>query len=199
MLISGETRLDTIKPTKNHWIWIAVFFLAGAPSLLIRISGFQIEPTAQMVILGLGIVSGAFLISWGAEVAQIDISASFAIAILALVALLPEYSIEAVLAWDAGSSFNPLTREFTKEMERVAANVTGANRLLIGLGWSLVVLIFWFKRRQYVTFDRTLDFELLLLAMATIIAFLIFFTGQVNIVLAAILILIYFLYLWLSS
>ena len=100
------------------------------------------------LLFGLGIVGGAFLLSWAAEVAQLDISASFAIAILALIAILPEYAIEAVLAWNAGESFDLVTREVTKEMSYVAANVTGANRLLIGLGWSAVILVFWFKRRR---------------------------------------------------
>ncbi len=48
------------------------------------------------------IVGGAFLLSWATEVAQIDISASFAIAILVLIAILPKYAIESVLAWKAG-------------------------------------------------------------------------------------------------
>ena len=71
--------------------------------------------------------------------AQLDVSASFAIAILALIAILPEYAVEAVLAWDAGQSYDVASGTVTVEMERVAANVTGANRLLVGLGWSAVI------------------------------------------------------------
>ena len=57
----------------------------------------------------MGILAGAFLLSWAAEVAELDISASLAIAILALLTILPEYAIESVLAWDAGASFNTET------------------------------------------------------------------------------------------
>ena len=60
-------------------------------------------------MFGVGILAGAFLLSWAAEVAELDISASLAIAILALLTVLPEYVIEAVLAWDAGASFDPAT------------------------------------------------------------------------------------------
>ena len=74
----------------------------------------------------MGILAGAFLLFWAAEVAQLDISASLAIAILALLTILPEYAIEAILAWDAGASFDPATRTVTEETQRVAANVTGA-------------------------------------------------------------------------
>ena len=128
------------------WTAVALFLLAGIPAIVLRLSGAEVDPLVASLIYGLGIVGGAFLLSWAAEVAQIDVSASFAIAVLALIAILPEYAIEAVLAWDAGASFNTETRELTDEMSRVAANVTGSNRLLIGLGWSAVILIYWFKR-----------------------------------------------------
>ena len=104
----------------------------------------DVDPTVAAAVFGLGIVAGAFLLSWAAEVAELDVSASLAIAVLALIAILPEYAIEAVLAWDAGSSFDTVTGGgVTTETSRVAANVTGSNRLLIGLGWSAVILIFW--------------------------------------------------------
>ena len=56
-------------------------------------------PLSSAFIFGIGIIAGAFLISWAAEAAQLYISASFAIAILALITILPEYAIEVVLAW----------------------------------------------------------------------------------------------------
>lgn len=65
------------------------------------------------LIYGLGILSGAFLLSWAAEVAELDISAALAIAILALFTILPEYAIEVVMAWDAGASFDTETRAIT--------------------------------------------------------------------------------------
>ena len=151
------------------------------------------------LIFGIGIVGGAFLLSWAAEVAQLDMSASLAIALLALIAILPEYAIEAVLAWDAGSSFDPATGEVTREMQRVAANVTGSNRLLIGIGWSAVILIYWFKRRTALDLRGHLSLELTVLVVATLLTFLIFFMDQVHIVLAAILIGIYLFYLWSTS
>ena len=99
---------------------------------------------------------------------------------LALVAILPEYAIEAVLAWDAGGSFNLETKEVTDEMGRVAANVTGSNRLLIGLGWSLVILIFWLKRRTVMDLRGALSLEITMLAIATALTLIIFITGQLT-------------------
>ena len=144
-------------------------------------------------------MGAAFLISWAAEAAQLDVSASFAIAILALIAILPEYAVEAVLAWDAGQSYSTASAIVTPEMELVAANVTGANRLLIGLGWSAVILIFWIKRRSSLNMANTMGLEILMLSVATAVTFLIFFMQQVHLIVAAALIALYLVYLWLSS
>jgi cation:H+ antiporter len=164
-----------------------------------RLSGIHPDPVLAALIYGIGIVGGAFLLSWGAEAAQVDVSASLAIAVLALVAILPEYAIEAVLAWDAGGSFNLETKEVTDEMGRVAANVTGSNRLLIGLGWSLVILIFWLKRRTVMDLRGALSLEITMLAIATALTLIIFITGQLYLVLAVVLIALYLFYLWASS
>ena len=181
------------------WSWFLIFGLAGVPAFVLRASGANLDAVVTALIFGIGIVGGAFLLSWAAEVAQLDMSASLAIALLALIAILPEYAIEAVLAWDAGSSFDPATGEVTREMQRVAANVTGSNRLLIGIGWSAVILIYWLKRRTALDLRGHLSLELKVLVVATLLTFLIFFMDQVHIVLAAILIGIYLFYLWSTS
>ena len=135
-------------PGRRSWIWILAFAAFGVPAFVVRLYGAHIDPPIAVLLFGLGIVGGAFLLSWAAEVAQLDISASLAIAMLALIAVLPEYAIEAVLAWKAGASFDLVSREVTPRMQLVSANVTGANRLLIGLGWSLVILLYWARRRR---------------------------------------------------
>ncbi len=185
--------------TRRLWTTIIVLLVMGIPGAVLRLSGIHVDPLLAALIYGLGIVAGAFLLSWAAEVAQLDVSASLAIAVLALIAILPEYAIEAVLAWDAGSSFNLETREVTDEMSRVAANVTGANRLLIGLGWSAVILIYWFKRRRVLDMRGEMGLEVRMLTVATLVSLLIFFMHQVHIVLALGLIAFYVFYLWRSS
>jgi cation:H+ antiporter len=184
---------------RSSWAWILVFAAVGVPAFVLRFSGIHLEPTVAALIFGIGIVGGAFLLSWAAEAAQLDVSASFAIAVLALIALLPEYTIEAVLAWDAGASYDPATGEVTREMQRVAANVTGANRLLIGVGWSLVILVYLVKRRRALDLRGHMSLEITMLAAATLVTFLIFFMGQVHIIVAAVLIAMYIFYLWRSS
>ena len=188
-------------PTANGKVWATMTLIAlgAVPAGVLRLSGAHIDPIVGAMIYGGGIVCGAFLLSWAAEVAELDISGSLAIALLALIAVLPEYTIEAVLAWDAGASYNPATQVITDEMARAAANVTGANRLLIGLGWSLVILIYWLKRREKLDLRGEMNLEISMLIIATAIMGLIVVFQQVSIILAVVLIGAYLAYLWISS
>ena len=118
---------------------------------------------------------------------------------LALIAILPEYAIEAALAWKAGASYDPVLAASTPQMGLVAANVTGSNRLLIGLGWPVVILIFWAKRHKTLYLRGHISLELIMLIAATAATFLIFYMEQVHLAVAGALIALYILYLWLSS
>ena len=175
------------------------FAALGVPAFVIRGAGLHLDPILTAALLGFGVVGGAFLLSWAAEVAQLDVSAALALAVLALIAVLPEYVIEAVLAWKAGASYDPSTGVVTNEMELVAANVTGANRLLIGLGWSAVILIYWLRRKRTLDLRGHLNLEIAMLTVATLLTLLIFFTGQVHFILGLGLTGLYVIYLWISS
>ncbi len=187
----------------RHWATIAFLILLGVPGALIRFSGTHLDPQVEALIFGIGIIAGAFLLSWAAEVAQLDVSASLAIAVLALIAVMPEYTVEAVLAWDAGESYRQLaTTEgvpVTKEMSLAAANVTGANRLLIGIGWSAVIIIFWLRRRRGFDMRGLLTLELPMLVVATLLTLTVAFFKMIPIWLAAVFIGAYIFYLWRSS
>ena len=185
--------------SRRVWTTIVALLLLGSPGALLRFSGMHVDPIVAAAVYGVSIVAGAFLLSWAAEVAEMDVSASLAIAVLALIAVLPEYAIETVLAWDAGSSFDTGTRAVTNETSRVAANVTGANRLLIGLGWSAVILIYWVKRKRPLDLRGKIGLEVTMLTIATLVTLLIFFMQQVHLVLAVGLIGLYVAYLWISS
>ena len=188
----------------NGKLWVSMILLAGVgiPGVIIRFGGLHLDPALEALIFGVGIIGAAFLLSWAAEVAQMDLSASFAIAILALIAVMPEYMVEAVLAWDAGESYRQLAvaeGEVTKEMSLAAANVTGANRLLIGVGWSAVIIIFWLKRRSGFDMRGLLKLELPMLVVATLLTIVVAFTKAIPIWLAVVFIGAYIFYLWRSS
>ena len=84
--------------------------MAGAalltlPSALMRFHVFGTvheAPPLETLLFGIAILGAAFLVSWAAEVAQLDISKGLAIAFLALIAVLPEYAVDLVFSWKAG-------------------------------------------------------------------------------------------------
>jgi len=80
------------------------------------------------------ILVSAFFLVWGAEAAQFLISQGLALALLAWLQTLPEFAVEAVIAWDAGRD--------PERAHLAIANLTGAIRLLIGLGWPMVYFVF---------------------------------------------------------
>ena len=184
---------------RRHWATLVMVAALGLPGAGLLFSGAQIHPLMASLVYGVGILAGAFVMSWAAEVAELDISAALAIAILALLTVLPEYAIEAVLAWDAGATFDTESGLATVETQRVAANVTGANRLLIGVGWSVVILLHWLKRRDSLDMRGQIGPELTFLTIATLLTFAVFFVGEVHLLLAAALLVIYVAYLWVGA
>ena len=86
------------------------------------------------------ILVSAFLVAWGAEAAQFLMSQGLALAILAWLQTLPEFAVEAVIAWEAGK--NP------ERAHLAIANLTGAIRLLLGLGWPMIYVVSAFSGRK---------------------------------------------------
>jgi cation:H+ antiporter len=118
----------------------------------------------ETILPGLAIFGAATLLSWGAELAQMEISQALALAFLALVAVLPEYAVDMYLAWQAAK--DPAYTAYA------AANMTGANRLLIGVGWSTVLLAYWGRTRApAIQLQPQQRLELLTLLLATGYAF----------------------------
>src|ERR1700744_4835643 len=103
------------------------------PAVVVRVAGLHADPVVDLLIYGAAVVAASFLLAWGAEAAQIDVSGGLAIAVLALVAVLPEYAVDLYYAYVSGH--NP---DYT---QYAAANMTGSNRLLMGLGWPVVLLV----------------------------------------------------------
>ena len=120
------------------------FVLAAAavlPGVFLHLGGVHPEPVTAAVAFGLAVVGAAFMLAWAAEAVQVDISAGLALALLALVAVLPEYAVDFVFTWKAGKH----PAEFAPD---ALANMTGGNQLLIGAGWSLVVLVGAYRIRK---------------------------------------------------
>lgn len=160
----------------------------GVPEILSNLSTSE-----TVVITGLSILGAAFLLAWAAETAEKDVPSAFAVAVLAVIAVAPEYAVDALYAWEAGVFAG--TERGMEASNLAVANMTGANRILIGLGWSGVALFTIFRRGSLadpavrkgdglldsaVKIDRDIVLDIFFLFLATVWAFLIPFNDGID-------------------
>ena len=121
-----------------------------------------------------------------------EIPQALALAFLALIAVLPEYAVDIYFAWQAGKD--------PAYIPYAMANMTGANRLLIGLGWTTVVIVFWLKTgNRIVTLGKDQKVEVIALAIATLYSFVIPLKGTLSIVDACFLLVLFAVYMFVAS
>ena len=172
----------------SNWLWIGSSTLLCLQWITIHLSGTHPPSEFQALSAGLAIFGAAFMLSWAAELAQLEIPQSLAIALLALIAVLPEYAVDMYFAWVAGK--DPKYTAFAM------ANMTGANRLLIGVGWTAVVVTVWLKSgRRGIVLEPAHKIEIFYLGLATIYSFIIPFKGRLDLIDAAVLVTIFAFYM----
>src|SRR5947208_15946765 len=108
---------------------IAVVYLGPSSIYVVAISTFG------------AIIAASLLIAWAAEASEHSISRGLALAIVAIVQTIPEYFVEGTIAWKAG-------KEPAVWLHNVIANFTGANRLLTGFGWPLILLTLLIQKHR---------------------------------------------------
>ncbi len=135
------------------------------------------------------ILLASVLITWGAEAAQFFVAQGFALAILAWMQTLPEFAVEAVLAWHRQTTY-------------LMANLTGALRLLTGLAWPLIYLTaaIVYRRRTHqplrkITLDPHHSIEVIALVPPLLYALVIWWKGNLHCYDACVLVVIYGVYL----
>lgn len=164
-------------PVEHRSRKLVAFIAATAftiPGVALRLTGAPIGVLPGAVLFGMGVIGAAFLLAWSAEALELDVSRGLALAVLALIAVLPEYAVDFTFAYKAGA-------DPEKYAPLALANMTGGNRLLIGIGWPMVVFIAaWRMRsiartREYtgpidtvVRLDRSRSVEIAFLVLATL-------------------------------
>lgn len=175
-----------------NWLWIGSTVLLCLQWIVLHFLHVGLSPEWEALSAGLAIFGAAFILSWAAELAQLDIPQTLALAVLALLAVLPEYAVDMYFAWVAGK--DPQYTAYA------TANMTGANRLLIGLGWATVVFTYWLKTgNKSFDLEPSHKIEIFYLGLATAYSFIIPFKEQLDLLDAVILISIFVLYIRAAS
>ena len=174
------------------WVWLITALLFSLQWIGFRLFGIHLAPQWEVLGAGMAIFGAAFILSWAAEAAQVDIPQALALAFLALVAVLPEYAVDIYFAWSAGKD--------PTYIAYATANMTGANRLLIGVGWASVVLTYYLKTgNKKIQLESSHISEIRYLGLATIYSFIIPLKGRLDIVDAIVFIAIFLLYMRAAS
>ena len=174
--------------------YVALAVAATSPGLALRATGFHLSPLIDTLLFGVAILGAGFLLSWGAEAAEGHVSQGLALAVLALVTVLPEYAVDVYYTLQAGRHPGSHYVEFA------AANMTGANRLLIGFAWPLIVLLFWWRSgKRAVALSWENSTEISFLALASLYSFVITLKGRIDLFDTFVLAAIFAAYLWRVS
>jgi cation:H+ antiporter len=145
------------------------------PWIFLALTGktHDFNPAIVSLLSGVAIVGSAFLLGWGAELSERDIPRALALITLALISVLPEYAIGLHYAWTEG-------KQGSHEGLAIA-NMTGANRILIGIGWALIAIVYYFKhKRKEIDLDHSQGLEISLLLLATIYSLVIPLKGTLS-------------------
>lgn len=151
-------------PKTKDTLFIVAVFLLGLQWVCFKFTGTHLPSPWNAFAPGIAIFGAAYALSWGAELAQFEIPQSLAIAFLALIAVLPEYAVDMYFAWQAGKD--------PAYIHYATANMTGSNRLLIGVGWAAVAFAYYFRSKKgEIRLEEGNRTELLALILSTIYCF----------------------------
>jgi cation:H+ antiporter len=141
------------------------------------------------------VLASAMLIAWAAEASQFLISQGLALAILAWLQTLPEFAVEAVIAFEASKD--------PEKIHLVTANFTGSLRLLTGVGWPMIfgtAAFFYRKKNRQPLGQIKLEDEHSVEVIGLVISILyfcrVYFKGTLNLWDSIWLIIIYAAYLY---
>nr|WP_060985542.1 sodium:proton exchanger [uncultured Acidovorax sp.] len=169
---------------------ILVALTAIVPAMYLRLSGAHVDALAQAGLFGLAILAAGFLLSWGAEAAEGQVSAGLILAMVALVTVLPEYAVDLYYAFMAGR------QPESNYVHYAAANMTGANRLLVGVAWPLLVLLNWWRTRtKGIVLGSVNRIEVGFLLLSSLYAVVILLKNRIDLIDSLVLFAIFFGYL----
>ena len=198
----------------REWFLLAGAFIVALPAPVIRIGDITgvfhlgVPVYVEAIIFGVAIFSAATLLTWAAEVAETEVSAGLALVVLALIAVLPEYAVDLVFAIRAPhveqctdiAALLPVGCEDPHPGNLAIANMTGGNRLLVGLAWPAIFLIFYMRTKiSSMPVKKSNSLGILFLGLATLYSFSIPIRGELSLIDTAIMFGLFGAYLFVAS
>jgi cation:H+ antiporter len=167
----------------RHLVAAAACALLG---VLVELTSRYLPVQVDTIGLGIGVVGAAFLLAWAADAGEAVFSGGLVLAVIALVAVLPEFVIETRFA-------------YTQQAQLVTANLTGATRLLLTGATALPLAVALIARRRgraaaafHLATTRRLELGMLLITSFFAIQIAAF--GALTLVDGVILVALYILY-----
>lgn len=191
---------------KKYTNLLIMMFLVSLPWMIIKsltlvgVFKWDYEHYALIsaIMTGITIIACAFIVSWASEVLQEYLPPNFVLALLAIINVLPEYVVDIYFTYMAG-----IKEEYT---HYAISNMTGANRMLIGLVWPLILIIYLIAKSKkspslpnYIQLDKTNILEIIFLMISTLYCFTLPFKGNLNLIDTLILFIIFGIYIYLAT
>jgi cation:H+ antiporter len=154
--------------------------------VLVELGSRFLPVELALIGLGIGLIGASFLLAWAADAGEAVFSGGLVLAVIALVAVLPEFIIEVRFA-------------YIQQADLVTANLTGATRLLLTGAVALPLLVaFLAKRKDQAAAPFQLAaarrLELGMLLITSVFAIQVVARGRLTVVDGIILVALYALY-----
>lgn len=177
-------RRQPASPSWERQLWTAVG--CAVFGVLVHLAGPFLPVELTTLGLAVGLIAASFLLAWAADAGEAVFSGGLVLAVIALVAVLPEFIIEIRFA-------------YTQQTELVSANLTGATRLLLMGATALPLIVAYLARRRrqaappfQLAANRRLELGLLL--VVSLFAVQIVARGNLTVADGVILVALYVLY-----
>jgi cation:H+ antiporter len=154
--------------------------------VVVHLLGAALPVQVAMIGLGVGVIGAAFILAWAADAGEAVFSGGLVLAVIALLAVLPEFVIEIRLA-------------FTQQADLVTANLTGATRLLLTGATALPLLVAYLAARgnrpsPALRLDANRRLELAILLVTSLFAIQVVVRGELTVFDGAVLLALYLVY-----
>ncbi|MFZ3141276.1 sodium:proton exchanger [Polaromonas sp.] len=179
---------------KRFLIFLLLALAAIVPAIALRVTGARPGALLDVAVFGLAVLAAGFMLSWGAEAAEKRVSQGLILAAVALVTVLPEYAVDLYYAFQAGKAPE------SHYVHYAAANMTGANRLLVGIAWPLMAFLHWaHARRRSIDLATATIVEVGFLLLASLYAFAIVLKNRIDLFDTLVLVCMFATYLWATA